>query len=152
MHKLLKHQKFLAGVLVATLIAPIFPLAALAQTTPTAGGASTAQSGNTLSSIVQDTTGAVAAAAIACNKDKIHTGIANLFSGSSDSSDDDEEQSAAVDKSEESAVTSDATSLVISDDGDGDPGDTGGASDGSDVADTTSTDGSSKSRAQAWSC
>ena len=111
MHKVLKYQKIVAGLLVSLSVLPLFPLAVLAQTTPVAGS-SNGQSGNALSSIVQDTTGAVAAAAIACNKQNIHSGISNLFSGNGSSGNDEEDDTTdegyAAEVSQDNAVINQA--------------------------------------------
>ena len=144
MHTILKYQKILAGFLVSALIAPLFPLAALAQTIPVAGASSGSQSGNALSSIVQDTTGAVAAAAIACNKENIHSGIASLFASANNSGDGQTDQSAASAQAAENTAINNAGMPAATD---GSSLNTGGAFTSGGTSDTPSPDISGTSTA-----
>jgi hypothetical protein len=78
-HKIiLAQQKFVAGFLVFAMMCAVSPIAALAAT---AGATNTDQSrgGTSIEGLAQDTIGAVAAAAIACNKQRIQSGIKSLF-------------------------------------------------------------------------
>jgi|GEM_PF-7100865 len=72
------YQKYTASILVfAMLVASTaIPISVFAQTSSPNSG----QAGGTLQSLVQDTTGAVLAATIACNKNKISSAIKDLLS------------------------------------------------------------------------
>ena len=84
--KILDVRKSVVVLLIASTTCMAIPSSVFA-TTVTAGGnvstssgsLSTGQAGISLGSIVQDSVGAVAAAAIACNKTKIQNGIRNLL-------------------------------------------------------------------------
>ncbi|MEI8130339.1 MAG: immunoglobulin-like domain-containing protein [bacterium] len=80
-------RKFVTILLIFAITCAAIPASVFAAPTVTAGGnvstssstLTTGQAGISLGSIVQDSVGAVAAAAIACNKTKIQNGIRNLL-------------------------------------------------------------------------
>ncbi len=89
MRKILGYRNALSGLLVCTMItasAATIPTSTFAQSIGYNYGTNNSQAGGTLDSLVQDTTGAIAAATIACNKRKIQSAVESLFS--SDDEDD----------------------------------------------------------------
>ncbi len=89
--KILDFRKSVVVLLIFAISCAAIPASVFAAPAVTAGGSvsgtsgslATGQAGISLGSIVQDSVGAVAAAAIACNKTKIHNGIRNLLGSAS---------------------------------------------------------------------